>query len=562
MSYDPQEAGLACQYCTTRLAVEEYRKMRTVRPELTDLDRELTAKAQKIPAASAEEAGKTSETEQKPDGTFSVTVFTCPRCGAALMSTRETAATFCSYCGSSVALEGQLSREKRPDWIIPFSVTGEQCQDAYRKLLESSFFVPSEMKKQDQIEKFRGIYMPYWIYNFRQKGPVKLTGRKVETKGDIEKTKYYDIRIPSEAVCEGIAFDSSSVFYDNLSEGIAPFVPEKGTAFDPAYISGYYADAGDLKTDAYMEKARSMAAEVLSKQIMEGCPVRGFAVDEVSIENKLKLELTTQSGLFPVWFLATRIRQKGGTEDRIFYAVVNGQTGKIYADLPIDFKKYFAGCLLLAVPIYLFLNLIFTPTPTRMLIAAAVLAFVGIVLSNRQIDRIGRRELRMDDIGQTVANAANQERAYSILRRKKEPKEPIFSLKDLEVLEIVALFLLLPFFLMVVIALLGIPAMLLLLIFVLVMLGLVMWLGEKGNEKRKSVVPIKRKLSACRKQIIGLALILIVLLARPVSDLYYYGAAFVSMLLTVWSFYTIVMEYNELAARKIPQFGKRGERQG
>ena len=50
--------------------------------------------------------------------------------------------------------------------------------------------------------------------------------------------------------------------------------------------------------------------------------------------------------MFPVWFLSYR------KKDRVAYATVNGQTGLVVADIPIDPKRYLLGSLLLAIPIF------------------------------------------------------------------------------------------------------------------------------------------------------------------------------------------------------------------
>ncbi|MBQ6454073.1 MAG: hypothetical protein IJJ14_06930 [Coriobacteriales bacterium] len=46
---------------------------------------------------------------------FDATLFTCPQCGAELISTDATAATFCSFCGSSVLLSQRVCKQKTPD---------------------------------------------------------------------------------------------------------------------------------------------------------------------------------------------------------------------------------------------------------------------------------------------------------------------------------------------------------------------------------------------------------------------------------------------------------------
>ena len=58
--------------------------------------------------------------------------------------------------------------------------------------------------------------------------------------------------------------------------------------------------------------------------------------------------------MFPVWFMSYR------NGDRVAYATVNGQTGKAVADLPVDIRKFIGGSLLLAVPVFILLNLFLT----------------------------------------------------------------------------------------------------------------------------------------------------------------------------------------------------------
>ncbi len=73
---------------------------------------------------------------------YQVNVFTCPQCGGEIIGTDQSAAEFCSYCGSSVVLEKKLRDEKRPSKIIPFQKTKEDCKKAYTKELRRALFAP------------------------------------------------------------------------------------------------------------------------------------------------------------------------------------------------------------------------------------------------------------------------------------------------------------------------------------------------------------------------------------------------------------------------------------
>ena len=65
---------------------------------------------------------------------YDVTVFKCPQCGGEIYATDQTAAGFCSYCGSSNVLEGHLTREKKPE-LIDIPVRSVDCID-YQKEVE------------------------------------------------------------------------------------------------------------------------------------------------------------------------------------------------------------------------------------------------------------------------------------------------------------------------------------------------------------------------------------------------------------------------------------------
>ena len=58
--------------------------------------------------------------------------------------------------------------------------------------------------------------------------------------------------------------------------------------------------------------------------------------------------------MFPVWFFELIKRT-----NRIAYAVVNGETGKVYCDIPISESRFHNASMMIAIPIFLILNLFF-----------------------------------------------------------------------------------------------------------------------------------------------------------------------------------------------------------
>ena len=57
----------------------------------------------------------------------------CPNCGAEIMTDENTAATFCSFCGSPTLIEERLSGVLRPKYLIPFQIDREKAKEMFRK---------------------------------------------------------------------------------------------------------------------------------------------------------------------------------------------------------------------------------------------------------------------------------------------------------------------------------------------------------------------------------------------------------------------------------------------
>ncbi len=303
---------------------------------------------------------------------YDVTVYTCPQCGGELYSTGLEAASFCMYCGSSVALSGRLSRETSPQKIIPFRKTAESVKEAYQKMTRKVWFLPKELKNTEHLEKFQPIYLPYWIYSVDQKGPIALKG--VRSKSNY--TEYCDINLDLDADYSFIPFDASAAMDDDLSQKSAPFHEKELVDFSPAYLCGFYADYADVPDKTYLDDARKEANDrtILSIERSSGSgEMTGMKITRPENENEaLHSHVNnTRSALFPFWFLTWR------NNDRVAYAVANGETGRVVADLPVDKRAYYLCSLGLSAVLALILYLLpVMQAETVLMISTYVSAFI------------------------------------------------------------------------------------------------------------------------------------------------------------------------------------------
>lgn len=93
--FDPESQGFKCEYCESVFSQEELLRY--------------------APNQSKEAASSCNRNDDKGGAV----IYSCPTCGAEIVTDSTTAATFCFYCHNPVVLSGRLEGEYSPDKIIP-----------------------------------------------------------------------------------------------------------------------------------------------------------------------------------------------------------------------------------------------------------------------------------------------------------------------------------------------------------------------------------------------------------------------------------------------------------
>lgn len=94
-------------------------------------------------------------------------MYKCENCSSALKYNISTGKLQCEYCNTAVVpYHFQTPQEALQE-------TKEDCQKSYKKLFRFAPFTPQELKNPENIDNFRGIYMPYWIYSHRGDSSAK-----------------------------------------------------------------------------------------------------------------------------------------------------------------------------------------------------------------------------------------------------------------------------------------------------------------------------------------------------------------------------------------------------
>lgn len=468
LNYDVKSKMVKCEHCRSEFNPEEL----------------------KVKIKKAEELASSNTYEGKS--------YLCSQCGATLLTFDETAITFCSYCGSQAMIESKMVSQNNPDFIIPFEKTKEECIAIYKRKLSRSLFTPKYMKSDIIVNKFRGIYIPYCVYKLTFHGVKSYDGERYKGRwGDYKYYNDYKISARVDAEYEGLSYDLISNFYDKFSHSI-PHDFKKVQSFNPNYLSGFYADASDLDHYIYEDLAESI---VSMDSINHMSKIRTFSKYGCKFP-KVKLDVTERKvGMFPVYFLA--IRDKNNKY--VNYAIVNGQTGKIAVDMPIDFKKYIIISILLTIPMFLLINGFIVMTPQNICIFSIIASIICMVISIYQANKIYERENHLDDIGYIRKNLNSQV--------KYVPQTEI--MKDETNIDV-------------------------------------------ALESQSLKLPKRKTFNYIYKTLLAIIIGVIALLCNFVYDIYYYSAVFIMFGLIIWNFSDLIKYHNLLVSTKLPQLEKRG----
>ena len=144
--FDPEQQNYKCEYCASKFTQEELDEIqkKQMQASMEALNEAYTEDAESTEAGKldhAEEDGNQADdtAEQKEQGAV---VYSCPSCGAEIVTDATTAATFCYYCHNPVVLSGRLEGKYLPDRVIPFQVSRKEAEKRFLEYVGKKKFVP------------------------------------------------------------------------------------------------------------------------------------------------------------------------------------------------------------------------------------------------------------------------------------------------------------------------------------------------------------------------------------------------------------------------------------
>ena len=286
--------------------------------------------------ASTEQESSFDWNEYKGEDVDGTVTYTCPSCGGVIIGDSTTAATKCPYCDNVAIMEGQVSGMLKPDLVIPFKTKKKDAENALKNFYKDKKLLPDSFKDENRIKEVKGIYVPFWLFDCDADAGIIYDATRVSSwvSGDYRytKTDHYTAVREGAIGFDGIPTDASSKMDDAFMDSLEPYDYKDAVSFDTAYLSGFFADKYDVSTKDCISRANQRVKNSTESTFRE--TVVGYA--SVTVRNS---SVRTNNGevkyaLLPVWLLNTKY------EGKMYTFAMNGQTGKIVGNLPVDKCKY------------------------------------------------------------------------------------------------------------------------------------------------------------------------------------------------------------------------------
>lgn len=276
------------------------------------------------------------ESQKKVTGEKSLE--SCINCGAPLTVEDYTSAAQCAHCGSYLVFDERVEGEYEPHLVLPFKIGKEGAKEIMRERFRKKVFTPSNFLSAKQLEGMKGIYVPFFMYDFGVHCNFQAEGtrRKVWRSGDTEytETSYYDVVRKMDVDFDKIPVDASLTMDDKVMDLMEPYTYDELEKFKEEYLSGFYAEMYNEDAEKLRPRAKEKAArdaETLLNQSVSGYSSLRTIQKETLIQNR-----ETNYALLPVW---SYLYSFGGKTYRYY---INGQTGKAVGVTPVSFQKLLA----------------------------------------------------------------------------------------------------------------------------------------------------------------------------------------------------------------------------
>jgi hypothetical protein len=308
----------------------------------------------------------------------------CASCGAHTTLSVTMLTHTCPFCGSNQVVQIKAPQDVlRPRFLIPFAVTLEACRQKTAVWLGSSWLTPAGLQRLARAAEYVPLYAPFWTFDARARAGWRAEvghtrTRTVVVNGRRQTRTYTEWRWESGQVdhfFDDFLVPGSSKLSPALLDQLRRYDLNRLVPYEPTFLAGMQAQAYDVSLEEAWRQTRHqmrLAVKQKCRSQASTSQIRNFSME---------LDFADESWryiLLPLYLATYRYRTKS------YQLMMNGQSGKIAGQRPVDWPKVIAvliaalapGALLALLAFYLSRLAVAPELP----LLAVVLAVVSLVL--------------------------------------------------------------------------------------------------------------------------------------------------------------------------------------
>ncbi len=329
--YDVAAGGVACEHCGY-----------------------CAPSTQEVLGLAAEEYEFTVETWNQAEKGWGVSrqELFCESCGAVITLSEHALTATCPFCASNqVHVRVAPEEVLRPRFIVPFKVNRETVRATAVEWLGKGWFHPAELRSSAVVDRFHGIYLPFWTFDARIRADWRAE------VGYQRQERYYDAGSKDWKTRTRIDWrwedgqvtlkiddhllSGSSRLSRIILERLYPYNLKELVAYQADFIAGWQAQAFDVTLTQAWDLAKSQMREQSKQACYEDIPshhVRNFTMSADFSDEVWRYIL------LPVYLAAYRF------EEKTYQVMVNGQTGVVAGQKPVAWWKVWLAVAALLAP--------------------------------------------------------------------------------------------------------------------------------------------------------------------------------------------------------------------
>lgn len=291
----------------------------------------------------------------------------CNSCASHITLSSEMLSHTCPFCGSNAVVQTRAPQDVlRPRFLVPFVTTTENCRQITAEFLQKSWMLPNNLQNLARSTEYTPIYIPFWTFDARTQATWRAEVYNTDANrrrhaalnwkwerpfllklGDREGSQWDWESGAVSLVTDDMLVSGSSQISLTLLKQLRGYRLGELVPYEPTFLAGLSAQAYDVDLEtAWASARRSMRAKT-----KDACQEQASARNMRNFS--MNLDFSDESWryiLLPIYLANYRYGNK------VFQVLINGQTGAIAGQRPVDWRKvakvlglWFLPGLLLAI---------------------------------------------------------------------------------------------------------------------------------------------------------------------------------------------------------------------